>query len=247
MTMSEKIFLLEDEENVGSTLKSRLEGAGYQLTWSKSFREGCDTLKSLTLPELPSLALLDVHLPDGDGFQFATQLQKTHPFVPVIFLTAASTPEDRIQGLEIGAEDYVTKPFHFKELLLRIQNVIKRSQFVASLDATKEATLTPIQIGEAEVNFSQYTITYSQHPNLNPTVRLSNKECALLKLLYEKRNTVVSRDEILNLIWSEDEYPTPRTVDNFIVRLRKHLEPNTSESTLIRSVRGVGYCMELKS
>lgn len=242
--MANRVFLLEDEENVGSTLKSRLESAGYDVSWAKSLKEARShfgTINSIA-EALPSLALLDVNLPDGNGFEFAAYLQNHSPSVPVIFLTAASAPEDRIQGLELGAEDYVVKPFHFKELLLRIQNVLKRSSFVSS--PLVPSSLGPVQIGKAFVTFSQYTLLL-KGPNGQETIRLSNKECALLKLLYEKRDTVVSRDEILNLIWSEEEFPTPRTVDNFIVRLRKHIEPNPDSPTIIRSIRGVGYSLEL--
>ena len=154
----------------------------------------------------------------------------------MVFLTAAGTPEDRIHGLELGAEDYIVKPFHFKELLLRIQNVLKRIQFVNTPEKSAE---TEFEIGKAKVRFNQYELTSD-----NEKIHLSHKECALLKLLHEKRGTVVSRDEILNMIWSEHEYPTPRTIDNFILRLRKWVEPDLESPVIIRSVRGVGYLLE---
>ncbi len=227
-----KLFLLEDEINVGSTLKTRLEHEGYLVEWATAVKE-CENKLSSDF----SLALLDVNLPDGSGFEVAKLIREKHPAMAIVFLTAAGTPENRIQGLELGAEDYVVKPFNFKELVLRIQNALKRVQYINQASEQNEIT-----IGKAKVYFSQYEIL-SDHERSH----LSHKECALLKLLYEKRGNVVSRDDILNLIWSEDEYPTPRTIDNFVLRLRKLIEPNPEIPSIIRSVRGVGYLMEKTS
>jgi two-component system alkaline phosphatase synthesis response regulator PhoP len=229
-----KLLLVEDELNVGSTLKDRLTHEGFQAVWSQSLAQA----KSALLSEKFNLALLDVNLPDGNGFDVARLIRSSQPGTAIVFLTAAGTPEDRIHGLELGAEDYIVKPFHFKELLLRIQNVLKRAQFVE----TAPSGAREIRIGRAAVLFSEYqmVIDGSKHS-------LSHKECALLKLLFEKRGQVVSRDEILNLVWSEDEYPTPRTIDNFILRLRKLIEPDPENPVHIRSVRGVGYVLEKES
>ncbi len=229
--MTPDVLLLEDEWNVGSTLNDRLGLEGFVVKWVKTAEEARSALEK----ESFRLALLDVNVPDGNGFDVARFLRDRHPKTAVVFLTAAGTPEDRIHGLELGAEDYVVKPFHFKELVLRIQNVLKRARFV-------EEGLAPgpkVRIGRASVSFQEYLLEAEGVKHA-----LSHKECTLLKLLYEKRGTVVSRDEILDLVWSEDEYPTPRTVDNFIVRLRKLLEPSAETPTLIRSVRGVGYLLE---
>jgi two-component system alkaline phosphatase synthesis response regulator PhoP len=229
--VSIKILLLEDEVNVGSTVKDRLSIEGFDPHWVQSIKEAKLALKSQNF----ALALLDVNLPDGNGFDLGKIIRTENPSIAIVFLTAAGTPEDRIHGLELGAEDYIVKPFNFKELLLRIQNVLKRLQFIS-----KDSENTPTaEIGKAKVRFNQYEITSG-----GETHHLSHKECALLKLLYEKRGNVVSRDDILNLVWSEDEYPTPRTIDNFILRLRKLIEPNPNEPAIIRSVRGVGYLLE---
>ncbi len=232
--MTPDLLLLEDEWNVGSTLQDRLGLEGFSVKWAKTATEACSSLENGSF----RLALLDVNLPDGSGFDVARFLRDRHPRTAVIFLTAAGTPEDRIHGLELGAEDYVVKPFHFKELVLRIQNVLKRARFVTEGTAPGPK----VAIGRASVNFHEYLIEVD-----GKKLPLSHKECTLLKLLYEKRGTVVSRDEILDLVWSEDEYPTPRTVDNFIVRLRKLIEPDAETPTLIRSVRGVGYLLEKES
>jgi len=226
-----KVLLVEDELNVGSTLKDRLTHEGFEAVWSQSLAQA----KNALLGEKFNLALLDVNLPDGSGFDVARLIRNSHPGTAIMFLTAAGTPEDRIHGLELGAEDYIVKPFHFKELLLRIQNVLKRARFVES----NETPASTVRIGRADVSFAEYQLSLEgvKQP-------LSHKECALLKLLFEKRGQVVSRDEILNLVWSEDEYPTPRTIDNFILRLRKLIEPDPENPVHIRSVRGVGYVLE---
>lgn len=232
--MSHSLLLLEDEVNVGSTVKDRLTMAGYPVTWAHSLAEAKFALQSQSF----SLALLDVNLPDGNGFDIGRLIRQKHPSTAVVFLTAAGTTEDRIHGLELGAEDYIVKPFNFKELLLRVQNVLKRIQFIGENIGQDSA----LQIGRASIHFNQYEIVVDGENH-----HLSHKECALLKLLYEKRGQVVSRDEILDVVWSEDEYPTPRTIDNFVLRLRKLIEPDANVPSVIRSVRGVGYLMERES
>ena len=131
-----------------------------------------------------------------------------------------------MRGLELGAEDYIVKPFHLKELLLRIENTLKRRR--ALFDDVPEK----LQIGRVEVDFSRFNAG---------THTLTHKECALLKLLVEKQGKVVSREDILDRVWSQEEYPTERTVDNFILKLRKLVEREPEKPQLIRSVRGVGY------
>ncbi len=225
------LLLLEDEVNVGSTVKDRLQMEGYQVSWAQTLADAKNILESTSI----SLALLDVNVPDGSGFDLGRLIRQKHPEVVIVFLTAAGTTEDRIHGLELGAEDYIVKPFNFKELLLRIQNASKRLKYIQE----SSPQVGEIKIGRAIVHFKQYEIVSG-----GQKFNLSHKECALLKLLYEKRGEVVSRDEILNVVWSEDEYPTPRTIDNFILKLRKWIEPDPNEPTTIRSVRGVGYLIE---
>jgi two-component system alkaline phosphatase synthesis response regulator PhoP len=232
--MSINLLLLEDEINVGSTVKDRLQMEGFQVHWAQSIAQAKTILQNTQV----SLALLDVQLPDGSGFDLGRLIRQKHPEVVMVFLTAAGTTEDRIHGLELGAEDYIVKPFHFKELLLRIQNASKRLRFIEE----PAPIVGEIKIGKASVNFRQYEIT-SEGNKYN----LTHKECALLKLLFEKRGQVVSRDDILNVVWSEDEYPTPRTIDNFILKFRKWVEPDPNSPSLIRSIRGVGYLLERES
>lgn len=229
--MPNPLLLLEDEINVGSTLKDRLTTEGFDISWAHTLQEAKELLSQQSF----LLALLDVNLPDGSGFDVGKLIRDRFPSTAVVFLTAANTSDDRIHGLELGAEDYIAKPFHFKELLLRVQNVLKRIHFVGDSPSSESS----VEIGKASVRFQQYELTSE-----NQTHHLSHKECALLKLLFEKRGQVVSRDEILDLVWSEDEYPTPRTIDNFILKLRKLVEPDLNTPSVIRSVRGVGYLLE---
>jgi DNA-binding response OmpR family regulator len=143
-----------------------------------------------------------------------------------------------VRGLELGAEDYVTKPFHFKELILRVQNGLKRARYAS-------ASPDVIQVGAARVDFAKF-VAQVEGAGGTKTHSLTHKEVALLKLLVEREGKVVSRDEILNHVWSEDEYPTSRTIDNFVMRLRRLIEVDPENPQTIRSVRGVGYQLYLK-
>lgn len=227
--MGNRILFVEDEKNVGSTLAERLVREGFEVTWVSTQEEALLEISSRSF----DLALLDVGLPDGSGFEVAQFLRQKSPCVAMIFLTAFGTPEDRIRGLELGAEDYIVKPFHLKELILRIRNGLKRAQYLSGETRTSDAS--PM-IGKARVHFQKFTAECDG--KVQP---LTHKEAALLRLLVERRGFVISRDEILNHVWSEDEFPTPRTVDNFIMRLRRLVEENPESPEVIKSVRGIGY------
>jgi len=232
-TCGEHLLVVEDEKNLGSTLVEQLTRSGFQVTWVRTQAES-----SAILPQKKfQLALLDVGLPDGSGFEVAQQIRKHCPSVALIFLTAWGTPEDRIRGLELGAEDYIVKPFHLKELILRIRNGLKRVQYLEShLVNSSQSFDTSVLIGQARIYFHKFEAERS-----GVSHSLTHKEAALLRLLIENKGKVVSRDEMLNHAWSEDEYPTPRTVDNFMMRLRRLVELNPEDPQVIKSVRGVGY------
>lgn len=222
---SGKILVVEDERNLGQTLVECLEREGYEAAWARSKAEAEAEISSRRF----DLALLDVGLPDGSGFDVAAGLRKMQPGASIVFLTAMGAPEQRVHGLELGAEDYIVKPFHLKELLLRIHNVMRRA---LTLGAAQDG----VKLGRAVINFSRYEAVVE-----GEATPLTQKETALLKLLVDRRGHVVSRDEILNFVWSEDEFPSSRTIDNFILRLRRLIERKPDEPELIRSVRGVGY------
>lgn len=230
MERKPRILLIEDEHNLGATLKERLEIDAFEVRWTRLAEEAEQEIDSYPF----DLALVDVGLPDGNGFEIAEMIKKKQPRMALIFLTAFSSPEDRVRGLELGAEDYVVKPFHVKELILRIQNGLKRARFAAGADTFRE----PLEIGKAKVYFSKFEIHSAEE-----THSLSHKEWALLRLLYDRRGKAVSRDDILNFVWGNLEYPTPRTIDNFVLRLRKLIEDNPDQPRFIKSVRGVGYLL----
>jgi DNA-binding response OmpR family regulator len=229
------LLLVEDDPNVAGTLTQRLTGEGFAVTHAASVRAAHAALQR----EHYAAAVLDVGLPDGSGFDVALALREASPQTAMLFLTAYGTPEDRIRGLELGADDYMTKPFAFRELVLRVQNMLKRAGDIAQRSATVSG---PVRIGVATVDFGRFTADSrgTQH-------RLTHKECAVLKLLVEQSGKAVSRDEILGRAWAPDEFPTERTVDNFILRLRKLVEQDPADPQTIRSIRGVGYQLENNS
>jgi len=232
VTASARILVVEDEVNVGRTLTERLLAEGYQTIWARNAAE------ALAAPHEPpfALALLDVGLPDQSGFDLAATLRRRSPSTAIVFLTAFGTPEDRVRGLELGAEDYVVKPFNFKELNLRLQNALRRASLVQSAESRYER---PLQVGRARIDLKRLEARVD-----GETVMLTHKECAVLTLLLEKQGAALARDEILDRAWAADEFPTPRTVDNFILRLRKLIEPDAAEPRVIRSIRGVGYLLD---
>jgi DNA-binding response OmpR family regulator len=229
------LLLVEDDPNVAGTLASRLTSEGFAVTRAGSVRAAREAI----LQHVFAAAVLDVGLPDGNGFEVAKHLRETSPGTAMLFLTAYGTPEDRIHGLELGADDYMTKPFAFRELLLRIQNMLKRAGDIAQRSA---AVTGPVRIGIATVDFDRFTAASGDTVH-----RLTHKECAVLKLLVDQAGKAVSRDEILGRAWAPDEFPTERTVDNFILRLRKLVERDPADPRTIRSIRGVGYQLETDS
>ena len=236
MTTSAKapsLLILEDESNVGSTLLELFTREGFKVQWAKSIEEAKLEL-SVTIPDL---ALLDVGLPDGSGFDIAKEIRKTKPGTALVFLTAFGNPEHRVKGLELGAEDYIVKPFHWNELRLRVRNALSRARSLSNDGSGSSPQI--VEIGKAQVDFSKFEAKVAKEIQ-----SLTHKECALLRLLVKRRGEVVSRDEILDSVWGEGEDPSPRTIDNFILRLRKLVEINPEEPEAIQSVRGVGYILK---
>ena len=221
-----RLLVVEDERNLGLTLVERLRKESFEVAWASSAAEARAEIQGRRF----DLALMDVGLPDGSGFDVAAFLRKAQPSTAIIFLTAFGSPEDKVRGLELGAEDYVVKPFHLKELLLRVQNGLKRARYLAP--AGDEG----VRVGQAVIHFARF-----EAESGGKTHSLTHKEAALLKLLVERRGAVVSRDEILNHVWSESEFPTSRTVDNFVMRLRRLVEADPEKPEVIKSIRGVGY------
>lgn len=226
-----KILLLEDEENLGETLNVYLKNLGYNLYWAKS----CKEANSLFGEHHFDILLFDIGLPDGNGLDLAKSLRKKKKDTLLIFLSALNDPQTRVEGLEIGAEDFINKPFELKELVLRLERSIKAKDLL-SLNPEE------IQIGKLKIWFKRYEVLDGN----NQIVPLGQKECAILELLYRRKNEAISRDEIINNVWGEDAFPSNRTVDNYIVHLRKWAETDPTNTLIISSIRGIGYKLEIK-
>lgn len=221
-----RILLVEDEENIRDVVKLNLEMEDYEVVATDNGRTALKHFREQHF----DLLILDVMLPEIDGFQIVEQVRLTNMDVPVIFLTAKDAAGDRITGLKKGADDYLTKPFNLEELLLRVQNLIKRTS------KSPENTPEIYEFGNNKVNF----ITFEAEGNPGKFT-LTKKEAMLLKLLVDRKDEVVSRQQILQSVWGYDVYPSTRTIDNFILNFRKYFEEDPKTPQFFLSVRGVGY------
>lgn len=180
-----------------------------------------------------NLVILDIMLPGMDGYAICEQMRLENLDTPILFLTAKGNSEDKIKGFKLGADDYMVKPFNLEELLLRIKVLVKHS-----LKGTdEESEYTTYSFGGNEVDFANYKAT-----GINVTdIKLTKKEAMLLKLLIDKTNEVVSRQQILQYVWGYDVFPSTRTIDNFILAFRKYFEEDPKNPKYFLSIRGVGY------
>ena len=227
--MSSRILLVEDEENLREAIKLNLELEGYEV-------EEADTgMKALRKVEEQrfNLIILDVMLPEMDGYDVCQKIRITDSDTPIIFLTAKDTSQDKVAGFKHGADDYLTKPFNLEELLLRVKVLIRHS--VKGKPEGEQMML--YHFGANEVNF----LTFKAKGVNSNEVSLTKKEISLLKLLIDRKNSVVSRTQILQFVWGYDIYPSTRTIDNFILTFRKYFEKDPSNPKYFHSVRGVGY------
>ncbi|HEY1078749.1 MAG TPA: response regulator transcription factor [Bdellovibrio sp.] len=219
-----KILLVEDDLSLGETLTTRLQKE-YQVSWAKSLSEAWSTFSA---SKDFDLILLDVGLPDGTGFELAEKIKQVSP-VLFLFLTAQADAESRLRGFELGAEEYIPKPFHLKELLIRVKHVLEA-----------HAPAREIELPGCTLNFTNLSVQLKSGKIEYPPVT----DMKILQLLIEKSPRILSRDEIMNEVWGVDKNPSHRTVDNIIVRLR-HVLGDDGEKH-IRSVRGVGYQWSLE-
>ncbi|MES2681659.1 MAG: response regulator transcription factor [Bacteroidota bacterium] len=220
------IFIVEDEENLANTMALNLKLENYEVLIA---RTGSDALKLFTSNhQALQLVLLDVMLPDINGYNLCKEFRLIDPSVPVIFLTAKNQTSEKIEGLKLGADDYITKPFDLEELLLRISNLLKRTQ---------KASAGVFKFDSCEIDFQTYEII----DVTGKKQTLSKREIGLLELLTANENKVISRDEIINELWEPDENASSRTIDNYILNFRKFFESNSREPRHFHSIRGVGY------
>ncbi len=212
------ILLVEDDTSLGETLKERLEKE-YQVDWAQSEKQAIDFIQKKNF----DLVILDVNLPDGDGFSIA---EKTalHNKTNIVFLTAQGDAQSRLKGYELGAEEFIPKPFHLKELLIRVKHVLD-----------SHVKVNQIRISDTLIDFTQLMIKKDNGQIEYPT----QTDMKVLELLVSKSPHPVTRDEIMDYVWGQDKNPNLRTVDNAIVRIKKIL--GTENENHIRNVRGVGY------
>lgn len=223
-----RILIVEDEETLAVGLEYNLSEEGYAVVRADDGRKALEYFESQEF----DLIILDIMLPFYDGFEVAQKIREKSPKIPILMLTARTSVKDRVKGLEIGADDYLTKPFHLQELLLRISGMLRRKMWY-----TSSTNAQPVVVfGDNEINFENLTCRAGERK-----IRLTHREAMILKYLIEHRGKIVSRKELLENVWNISSEIETRTVDNFIMRLRKYFEPNPSKPVYIKSIRSAGY------
>jgi DNA-binding response OmpR family regulator len=220
------ILVVDDEPHIVMGLRDALEFEGFRVIAASKGKEAIALARS----ETPDAIVLDLMLPDVNGYAVCEELRRHNALVPIIMLTARSQEADKVRGLDVGADDYVTKPFGVNELIARVRAIFRRA---ARGMASAAETLS---IGDATVSFTAQTVIARGHEHT-----LSFYEVELLRMLAERAGQPVGRDEILSRIWGLEGSPTNRTVDNFIVKLRKKIEKSPEKPQHILTVYGFGY------
>ncbi len=223
---STRILLAEDDKNLGTILKSYLEAKGFPTTLCVNGQEAFDMFTK----EEFDFCIVDVMMPVKDGFTLAKDIRNVDRKIPILFLTAKSLQQDKLKGFEVGADDYLTKPFNMDELLMRIQAILRRLSG-ASLTGGKDNIY---QVGSLTFDFNRQTLKTGEKED-----KLTSKEAGLLKLLVENANEVVDRSIALNRIWKDDSYFNARSMDVYITKLRKYLKSDPSVELI--NVHGVGF------
>ena len=224
-----RILIIEDELPMRTALKDCLEAEGYRVL---SASDGASGLKR-AIEEKPDLVLLDIMMPRLDGYALCSELRRLSNPVPVLMLTAKAQVEDRVRGLDVGADDYLVKPFSTEELLARVRALLRRVQ-------RKTQTPENIELDEVRLDFVQQKAWRGSKP-----IHLTAKEFAMLRLLAKAHGEPVSRERFLDAVWGYSAFPTTRTVDNHIASLRSKIETDPEMPRWIKTVHGVGYRLEL--
>jgi len=225
------IFVVEDDEDIARLISHNLQAAGFDV---QSFVSGASVLTE-AMREMPALFLLDVMLPGTDGFELCRHIRQTPVLsaTPIIFLTAKTAEADRVKGLELGGDDYITKPFSPRELVARIRSVLRG---LGQIPAPGEV----MRLGELEIDVSSMTVQV-QGRNVLTTVR----EFRLLEYLASHRGRVLTRDQLLDAVWKETPFVTPRSIDVYIRRLREKIELDPRHPQYLKTLRGIGYRLEV--
>jgi len=227
--MNQRLLIVEDELPMRTALKDCLESEGYRVLTAADGEHGLER----TLKEKPDLILLDIMLPKLDGFALCAELRRLSLDVPVLMLTAKGQVQDRVTGLDAGADDYLVKPFSTDELLARVRALLRRTR------RTGHAP-TALSLGDVQIDLLKQTALRGRKP-----VHLTAKEFAMLRLMAEAQSEPVTRERFLDVVWGYTAFPTTRTVDNHIASLRAKLEPDPDQPRWIKTVHGVGYRLEL--
>ncbi|MFH1250334.1 MAG: response regulator transcription factor [bacterium] len=224
--MRKKILIVEDEIDLIKGLKLNLSDEGFDVDWAVNGAEGLHK----ALEDTPDLIILDIMLPEMDGLQVCRELRQKNIGIPIIMLTAKGEEIDKVVGLEIGADDYITKPFSIRELLARIKTQLRHTE--------REVKAVPkvYSFGDIEIDFAQFKVRRK-----GKELDLTSLEMEILKYFIAHRGEVVARNDLLDKIWGYDSYPTTRTIDNHILKLRKKIEENPAHPKYILSVYGGGY------
>jgi DNA-binding response OmpR family regulator len=225
----ERILIIEDETPMRTALADLLAGEGYRALTAADGEAG---LKR-ALDEKPDLILLDVMMPKLDGFQVCAELRRLNLAVPVLMLTAKGQIEDRVNGLDVGADDYLVKPFSTEELLARVRALLRRSE-------RKNKSPVKLKLGETEIDLARQSAMRGKKE-----IHLTAKEFAMLRLLAEAEGGPVTREKFLDVVWGVTAFPTTRTVDNHMASLRAKVEKNPNAPRWLKTVHGVGYRLEL--
>lgn len=220
-----KVLIIEDERDLVTGLKDNFQYEGYQVCAAYDGESGMESVRR----ENPDLILLDVMLPKMNGLDVCRKLRRQGIETPILMLTARGQEMDKVVGLEVGADDYITKPFGLREVLARVRAVLRRAR-------GKVAELESFDFGDVHVNFRRYEATKAGSPIL-----LSPREFAILQFLVQHREETVTRDQLLDEVWGLNNYPFTRTVDNHIAKLRQRVEDSPSEPRHIITVHRVGY------
>lgn len=227
--MEKTILIIEDDISILRGLKDNLSFEGYNVLSSSDGKEGL----KMAIEKNMDMLLLDIMLPGINGYEICRKLKKEKPDLPIIMITARGTEIDKVTGLDFGADDYLTKPFGIPELLARIRAVFRRA-------SNEHTYLEYYTFGDVCLDFKKYKAFIKEKE-----VKLSSREFAIMKYFIEREGEVIHRHDLLDNVWGYDAMPTTRTVDNYILELRKKLEENPSKPCHIMGIRGVGYKFEL--
>ncbi len=226
---SERILVVEDERAMRTALEDVLAGEGYRVLTAADGQCGLER----ALGEKPDLILLDLMMPRLDGYAVCRELRKLGITIPILMLTAKGMVEDRVQGLDVGADDYLVKPFSTEELLARVRALLRRTRRQGQSPAR-------LRLGDAQIDLVRQTAVRGRKP-----LHLTAKEFSMLRLMAETPGQPITRERFLDVVWGYTAFPTTRTVDNHIANLRSLLEPDPDQPRWIKTVHGVGYKLEL--